>query len=480
MSHTGKVLLLILACAAAIFFLYFFRLDAMGLVGPDEPRYAAIGREMARSGDWITPRLWGTPWFEKPVLIYWMTGLANLAGFNPDLAPRVPVALLSSAFLIFFFFRLKREWGWQPAFYSAAILASSAAWVAFSQSGVTDLPLAATFGSALLLALPWIQNGERRVLPLAAASLGLAVLAKGLVPLVLVLPVFWFGRRHLKDLLRPAVLLAFFATALPWYVLCTLKNGTPFLSTFFLEHQLGRFSSEALQHVQPFWFYVPVLLASFFPWTALLALPLRRTLYQEPHARVLAAVALWGFLFFSLSTNKLGGYLLPLLPPIAALIGLGLFRARFAAPWLLLPALSLAWVPVVGALLPIAIASGLSRAWPVPLIVRFRAALLMLPLMMAGATALLAERVNKRHWAVAGLFALTVGSVAWLKITSVPEIDREASARGLYLKVHSQRADFCTGPMPRAWPYALNYYFDRVIPPCKPLDPIPSRVVLSH
>ena len=458
------MILLGLACAAAVYFLYFFRLDAMGLVGPDEPRYAAIGREMARSGDWVTPRLWGAPWFEKPALLYWMTGLGWLAGLGADLAPRVPVALLSAVFLVFYFWRLRREWGWQPAFYSVAILASSAAWVAYSQSGVTDLPLAVTFSGALLLALPWVEAGERRWLPYAAALLGLAVLAKGLVPLVLVLPVLWCGRRRWRDLIQPAVLLAFCATALPWYVLCTLRNGEPFLRTFFLEHQLGRFHSGALKHEQAFWFYVPVLLASFFPWTALLLLPFRRGLYQERHARVLGAVALWGFVFFSITTNKLGGYLLPLLPALAALMGLGLFRARFAAPWLALPLLSLAWVPVVGALLPIAIGSGIRKAWPVPLIVRFQAALLMLPLMMAAGTTLLAERARRRAWAVAGILVLTVASVAWLKVTAVPRIDREASARGLYRGAAGKPV--CLGEMPRAWPYGVNYYFDRVVPVC--------------
>lgn len=462
------MILLGLACAAAVYFLYFFRLDAMGLVGPDEPRYAAIGREMARSGDWVTPRLWGAPWFEKPALLYWMTGLGWLAGLGADLAPRVPVALLSAVFLVFYFWRLRREWGWQPAFYSVAILASSAAWVAYSQSGVTDLPLAVTFSGALLLALPWVEAGERRWLPYAAALLGLAVLAKGLVPLVLVLPVLWCGRRRWRDLTQPAVLLAFCATALPWYVLCTLRNGEPFLRTFFLEHQLGRFHSGALKHEQAFWFYVPVLLASFFPWTALLLLPFRRGLYQERHARVLGAVALWGFVFFSITTNKLGGYLLPLLPALAALMGLGLFRARFAAPWLALPLLSLAWVPVVGALLPVAIGSGIRKAWPVPLIVRFQAALLMLPLMMAAGTTLLAERARRRAWAVAGILVLTVASVAWLKVTAVPRIDREASARGLYRGAAGKPV--CLGEMPRAWPYGVNYYFDRVVPVCGPGD----------
>src|SRR6266567_3403042 len=82
------------------YLLYFFRLDAVGMLGPDEPRYASIAREMARSGDWITPRLWGSPWFEKPPLLYWMSGTAFRLGLGPDLAPRAPVALLATAFLI--------------------------------------------------------------------------------------------------------------------------------------------------------------------------------------------------------------------------------------------------------------------------------------------------------------------------------------------------------------------------------------------
>ena len=78
-----------------LFFLYFFGLTRTGLLGPDEPRYAAIGRAMATTGDWITPRLWGAPWFEKPALLYWMTAAGFKAGLGVDLAPRLPVALAS-------------------------------------------------------------------------------------------------------------------------------------------------------------------------------------------------------------------------------------------------------------------------------------------------------------------------------------------------------------------------------------------------
>src|ERR1700693_4693052 len=97
--------------------LYFFRLSGTGLLGPDEPRYAAIGREMAHSGDWITPRLWGQPWFEKPALLYWMTGAAFRMGLGPDLAPRLPVAIMSVAFLAFFWWMLRREFGCATAWF---------------------------------------------------------------------------------------------------------------------------------------------------------------------------------------------------------------------------------------------------------------------------------------------------------------------------------------------------------------------------
>src|SRR5712692_7551561 len=111
-----------------LYFLYFFGLSQVGLLGPDEPRYAAIGREMARSGDWVTPRLWGEPWFEKSPLLYWMTGAAFRLGLGPDLAPRLPVALLAVAFLIFYWWVVNREFGSRAAWFALLILGTSVAW----------------------------------------------------------------------------------------------------------------------------------------------------------------------------------------------------------------------------------------------------------------------------------------------------------------------------------------------------------------
>src|SRR6516225_9690408 len=166
-------------------FLYFYGLSTTGLLGPDEPRYAAVAREMARSADWVTPRLWGEPWFEKPPLLYWMTAFGFRLGLGPEVAPRLPVAALALAFLGFYWWILRREFGTRPAWYAVLILATSAGWIGFSQTSVTDMPLTVTFSAAMLLALPWIAQGDERPLPFTAALLGLAVLAKGLVPMVL-------------------------------------------------------------------------------------------------------------------------------------------------------------------------------------------------------------------------------------------------------------------------------------------------------
>ena len=101
--------LLFVTLAIAIASLYLYQLDGFGVYGPDEPRYAAIGRAMAQSGDLVTPKLWGTPWFEKPPLLYWMTALGTAAGLSPDLCGRLPVALLSLGSLAIWFEMLRRD-----------------------------------------------------------------------------------------------------------------------------------------------------------------------------------------------------------------------------------------------------------------------------------------------------------------------------------------------------------------------------------
>ena len=443
------------------YLLYFFDLGAMGLVGPDEPRYASIAREMARSGDWITPRLWGQPWFEKPALLYWMTGAAFRLGVGPDLAPRLPVALMAVGYLVFFWWILRREFGARAAWFATLILGCCGGWLAYSQVGVPDLPMSAAFSAAMLLALPWIGGRDTRYLPVAAALLGLAVLAKGPVAVVLAAPLC-LRFRDARDLARPRVVAPFLAVALPWYLLCYLRNGDVFLHDFFVVHNLGRFTSNALMHVQPWWFYLPVLAGLLLPWFPLLPLLGRRAPYRDPRRLFLLAWVVCGMVFFMAATNKLPGYLLPLLPAAAALMGLALEEvpAARAGPWLACCALLLVAFPIAARMLPAALAGGLLKA-PLP---AFHAT--WLPAGGVAAAVWLLESRARRLAAVLSIAAGAAAGTVYLKRTAAPELDRMVSARALWHEVSGRADAVCVDQVDRNWRYGLNYYSGTPLPEC--------------
>jgi 4-amino-4-deoxy-L-arabinose transferase-like glycosyltransferase len=439
------------------FWLYFSHLSTAGLLGPDEPRYASVAREMARSGDWITPRLWGEPWFEKPALLYWMTGAAFRLGLGPELAPRLPVATLAILFLAFFWWIIDREFGPRPAWFATLILSTSAGWIGFSQIGVTDLPLTATYSAAMLLALPWIARGDGRWLPAVSAALALAVLSKGLVPLVLALPLLMRGR--IRDLVHWRVVIPFFAIALPWYAFCYLRNGREFLEVFFWQHHIARFLSPALLHPQPWWFYIPILLGWLLPWTPLMAV-VRPRWWRDPRRAFLIAWLLFGLLFFSASINKLPGYVLPLVPAAAVLLGLGLAESAEGAGWLALCAGLVVGYPLTASILPGAVVNGLSRAnwtwqwiWIAP----------------AAVAAVLAWTLARRFGSLPATAAIAVCAAAgilYLKGKALPELNQQASARGVWNEIAARAANVCIESVDRTWRYGLNYYSTDPLPDC--------------
>ena len=452
------------------YLVYFYDLSAAGLLGPDEPRYASIAREMARSGDWITPRLWGVPWFEKPALLYWMSGILFRLGLSTELAPRLPGALLASGFLFFYWRTLRREFSCRAAWLATLILGSSGMWVAYSQNGVTDIPLSVTYSAAMLVAMPWVARRDTRLLPVSAALFGLAVLAKGLVPLVLAIPLL-LGR-HVRDWLRWRVILPFFLVALPWYALCYARNGWPFIHDFIVVHHFSRVTSDALMHARPIWFYLPVLLAGLAPWTPLLPLLARRAVYRDRQRLFLLLWAAAVLLPFSISVNKLPGYILPMMPALAALIALALDELDDARAWLAACALLLVAFPITAQVLPAAVLAGLSRA-PLP---HFQPLWLAAPA-IAGAAWLLDAR-GKR---VAAVLAVTAGAalgIAWLKAAATPELDRNVSARGLWRQIAGRSSQVCIGNVKRDWEYGLDYYAATRLPDCaqqpRPLQVVPS------
>jgi 4-amino-4-deoxy-L-arabinose transferase-like glycosyltransferase len=320
---------------------------------------------------------------------------------------------------------------------------------------VPDLPMSAALAGGMLVVL----SGRGRVL--AGALLGGAVLVKGLAPLPLFLPVLWFWRKRARDLL---VLLAVaFAVAAPWYLLMTWRNGWPFLEDFFWKQHFLRYLTGALQHQRPLWFYVPVLLAGFFPWSPLFVLLFGQRMYTDARIRFLLVWFVWGFLFFSLGVNKLPGYMLPMLPAVAALVGVAVEEAKqptvILASLLASCAVSLAPVPAIERVLPQALIAGLSRTD-----VRFAPSVWMAPVLLITFTSGYLAWKGHRACAVAAIALLTTIAVVRVISEVYPALDRDASARVRWRS--SADSIICISNANRSLRYGLSYYTGRSLPDC--------------
>lgn len=318
----------------------FYGSSGMPFLGPDEPRYAEVAREMYSSGDWITPRLGGVTWFEKPALTYWLAA----AGFSlfgvSEFAARFGVGLAASlgALLLFFFGRNVQSARY--GYLSASVLISSALWIGLGRGATFDMTLAVTMELALIGFYLWIRERQPGALNpyflLFSFALGLAVIAKGLVGVVLPLAIiglYLLLSGRLKLVSRSSILLIgaaiFLATASVWYAPVIARHGETFIREFFIAHHFQRYLSNKYRHPQPVWFFVFVILAGSFPWPFFLISRLWRfvrdwrAVLDRRFDDLNLFLWLWlivPLLFFSFSGSKLPGYILPVFPAVAMLI----------------------------------------------------------------------------------------------------------------------------------------------------------------
>lgn len=308
-----------------------------GLFDLDEGFYAAVVGEMNRRGEWVTPYYNGQPWFEKPILLYWIAK-PSVALFGNMIGPRLPSIVAAFGCYALVAWYARRRMSESAATVSVLVLASSLLFVAVGRLMMTDMLLVLAFSKALLLFWESLV-GDRRWRLATAFLLGIAVLAKGPVALILfALIAGWTFWR--EPALRPsfkgqwlagtAILAAVIAS---WYVPAYLASGDLFVQKFLVEQNLQRFTGgDAAHTIKAAWayiLYIPVLFVGMAPWSFSLkkAWPARRPSTAEAgepgdaFRRYLAAWAAIIFLFFSISKAKLPHYILPVCVPIAMLIG---------------------------------------------------------------------------------------------------------------------------------------------------------------
>ncbi len=360
--------------AFVIIAVYFFALS-IPLLGPDEPRYSQVAREMFEKNDWITPTLGGFDWFEKPALLYWLQ-IASYKIFGvSEFAARFGSAIfglgtiLSLWILGRFSTQRRKDAKTQSnleseisnlkfANYLALIAASSIGLIAFSRGASFDIILTFPITAALVAFFIFDQSSKKSgftfyfLLFTFYFFIGISLIAKGLVGIVFPFAIVGFyyvlswklpSKTFIFSLIWGTILALIVASA--WYLPMYQANGWKFIDEFFIQHHFQRYTSNKYQHPQPFWFFFAVLPLMTIPWLPFFLASiwnLLKNFFQRKdanmHRRKNLAFSLSPFLafsfawlavplvFFSISGSKLPGYILPALPAALILMAIEVYK----------------------------------------------------------------------------------------------------------------------------------------------------------
>ena len=329
------------------------------LAEPDEARYAEIPREMLAAGDFVTPRLNGVPYFEKPPLLYWCNAAAFALFGQTPWAARLPTRLFGTATALLLACAVGRLRGRREGLASAIFLLAAPLGFTAARTNLTDGVLTFFFTATLLAGLATLRRAmsHRPTAVLAAAAGAFAAagfLSKGLVAVVLPAGILlgWAlvsGRvRQLRALLISPAGPAFLLLAAPWPILAERANPG-FLQFFFIHEHFQRFATPAASRPGPITYFAGIFLVGF-----LAGLPFFSRGAREAFARdsVSLFFLIWFgvvLVFFSVSRSKLPPYIFPALPAAAALAARGLCAGRGPLLWRFHAAIAAAFVAACAA-----------------------------------------------------------------------------------------------------------------------------------
>jgi 4-amino-4-deoxy-L-arabinose transferase-like glycosyltransferase len=323
----------------ALFFLsvaivYYSALGVIPLLEPDEGRYAEIPREMLATGDFVTPRLNGVAYLEKPPLFYWGNALSMAVFGETEFAARFFTATVSIGGVLLTGWMGASLAGWRTGLFSAMVFSTSLYPYVVGRINTLDMTLAVATVLAVFPAYLYLSGKRERrgYLHLSYAGAALAFLAKGLIGVVFpgAILLLWMllSRRH-RDILKavslPGIVL-FLAITLPWIVLVQRANPD-FLWFFFVREHFLRYATKMHNRYQPFWYFLPVVVLGMLPWLAFarragMAVRAKaRDYFAAQDRRFLLCWVLFILLFFSFSGSKLPSYVAPLFPPLSVLFG---------------------------------------------------------------------------------------------------------------------------------------------------------------
>lgn len=355
---------LIVGAVLAVF-VYFWGLGGYGFIDPDEGRYAEIPREMIEASDFITPRLNYVLYFEKPPLHYWLTaGAFMIFGENEFAGRFFPVMAGLGCCVLAYVIALKITRSKYSAGLAGLMLASSVLWYGTSRINITDMTLTFFFTASMTSYYFWNISGKKLSLLAFYAFMALSVLTKGLIGVVLPGGIAFLHLiitkqyRKILPLFSPSAIILFFVIVAPYFVEVCRRNPDYFHFFFIREHFL-RYTTTIHARYEPFWFFIPIIIAGFVPWTGILydagrAVFGKCRLIDKNAGLFLGLWAVIPFLFFSASGSKLITYILPCIPPLAVLSGasMSVLEGREFRRFVIITSLILIPIAITGFVLP--------------------------------------------------------------------------------------------------------------------------------
>ncbi|KMN05791.1 lipid IV(A) 4-amino-4-deoxy-L-arabinosyltransferase [Pseudomonas helleri] len=316
----------------AFMLFYLVPLMTHGLWIPDETRYAQISQSMLQSGNWVTPHFMGLRYFEKPIAGYWLIGIGQAVFGDNLFGVRIASALTTGLSVWLAWLLASRLWHDPRKSFASALLLMSFGLVA-GEAGYANLDPQFAFWVNLSLVALWFaftaqsQRARLWAWSVLGVACGMGFMTKGflawLLPVLVGVP-FALWQRRIKEMLcyGPLAVVIAIAVCLPW-ALAIHHQEPDFWQFFFWNEHIRRFSASDAQHIQPWWFYLPLLFAASLPWATLLPAALFDAWKQKRQSGI-AFLLLWLLLplaMFSLSKGKLPTYILPCLLPLALLMG---------------------------------------------------------------------------------------------------------------------------------------------------------------
>ena len=311
---------------------YLLPLTTHGLWIPDETRYAQISQEMLLTGKWASPHFMGIRYFEKPAAGYWMIALGQ-AIFGQNLfGVRFASALSTGLSILLVYLVSRRLWNDPQKSLISTVLYMSFVSVA-ALGGYANLDPQFTFWFNLTGVALWLcfdsttRNGRLASWALLGFACGMGFMTKGflawLLPVLIALP-YALWQKRFRELLGYGLVAVAVAivVSLPWALAVHLQEPD-YWNFFFWHEHIQRFAGDDAQHAEPFWYYLPLLVAFSLPWVALLPSTVKQA-WRDKRLPKTAFLLLWLLMplaFFSLAKGKLPSYIMPCLLPLALLMG---------------------------------------------------------------------------------------------------------------------------------------------------------------